>query len=398
MAEADAGQVRVPDILAVGDRAGGFAADAHAGLVVHAEGVDILIKLIRAHLQRHGHEGGVAAVLHRLGQRLAAVALGAPALDFLSQDVQVPVALEAGAVVHRAGIQSRRQRHDLEHGPGLIGLGDHTLPGQIQQGLGVGSGRVVGVDGGIGTDGVYLAGLGAHDDAVGVFGQVRPGRLLQRILQKSLDARVHRQLDGGAGDGGDIGAFASGNLVAVPVRLGDLPAVHTGEDGVVAEFHAGLAVPVHVGEAQQLAEQVPFGIVSLHVGIVADGPVLLEGDQLGDDAGLHLVLDLHLLIGLAVPGVQLGHLADDGLIVHVEQGGKDVGDTLPIRVLRDGLGVHADLIGGVALGQHVAVPIQYPAPLRLQGEGALPLALGHPGVLRALDDGHIVQVHQQRHQ
>ena len=396
LSEADAGEVRVPDVLLVGHLAGGLAADAHAGLVVHAEGVDVLVEFVRAHLDGHGHEGRVAAVLDRLSQRLAAVALTAPALDLLAQDVQVPLALEGGPVVHRAGVQGRRQGDHLEDGARLVGLGDHPLPGQVQQRLRVGPGRVVGIDGGVGADGVDLAGLGAHDHAVGVLGQVGPGRLLESVLQKALDARVHGELDGGAADGGDVGALAAGDLVAVPVRFGDLLAVHAGEDRVVGELHAGLAVTVHVGEAQKLAEQVPLGVVPLHVGVVADGPVLLEGDQLGDDVGFHLVLDLHLLIGLAVLGVDLGHLGDDGLIVHIEQGGKDVGDTLPIRVLRDGLGVHADLVGGVALGEDVAVSIQYPAPLRLQGQGALPLALGHLGVLGALDDGHVVEVHEER--
>ena len=243
-----------------------------------------------------------------------------------------------------------------------------------------------------------LAGLGVHDNTVGVLGQIRTGRLLQSVLEEAFDARVHGQLDRGAGDGGDVGALAAGDLLAVPVGLEDLLPVHAGEDGVEAELHAGLAVAVHVGEAQKLAEQIPLGVVPLHVGVVADGPILLEGDQLGDDVGLHLVLDLHLLIGLAVPGIQLGHLVHDGLVVHIEQGGEDVGDTLPVRLLRDGLGVHADHVGGVALRKHVAVAVQYLPALRLQGQGALPLALGHAGVLRALDDGHVIEVRKNRQQ
>ena len=396
MPEADAGKVRVPDILAVGHGALGFAAQAGVGGVVEAEGVDVLIEGVRAHLQGHGHEGRVAAVLHGLCEGLGAVASGLPALYLLPKDAQRPLAVEGGAIVHGPRVKRRRKGDDLEDGPGLIGLRHHPLPGQLQERGRIGPGRVVGVHGGIGADGQYFGGVGVHDHPVGEFSQVHGGGLLQGGLQKALDARVHGQIHRVSGDGCLIVGLAADDGVAVPVGFVVLLAVRAGKVGVEGKLRAGLAVSVDVGKAQELAEQVPLRIVPLHIRIVADGPVLLEGGQLLYDGGIHLVLNLHLLIELPVPGVHLGHLGNDGVVVHIQQGRKDVGDTLPVRILGDGLGVHAHLIGGVALGKGVAVSVQNLAPFRPQGHGAVPLALGHLGIPLAVDDGHIIEVDNQR--
>ena len=185
--------------------------------------------------------------------------------------------------------------------------------------------------------------------------------------------------------------FSADDRIAVPVRFQDLLAVLTGQIAVVSKLHPGLTIAVYVGKAQQLCKELPFRVISLYIGIIAHSAAQLVGGKLRHQVGIHLILDLYLLIQGAGGRAYLGDLAVDRIVIQIQKRCQNVGNTLPV-VLADGGGVGADLIGGVAFRQNVAVSVLYFPTVRLKTHGILPLALGLGGILRPLDDTHIHQI------
>ena len=97
----------------------------------HAEGLEVVVELLHPQPLADLDEGGVAGVLHRLGQGLHPVALPLGAVDGVAHPGQ---AVGAGAVegvvlIHHPLLQGGGQHQGLEGGAGLIGWSRaHRVP------------------------------------------------------------------------------------------------------------------------------------------------------------------------------------------------------------------------------------------------------------------------------
>ena len=200
--------------------------------VHEAEGAEVLVVLLGAHLQADGDKGGVAGVAGGHLQALGAVAglFGAvegliPALDHDGAGTA-----EGGVHVHRALLQCRRQGDGLEGGAGLVGVGDAAVApleslGPVLDGLdglavillffkGVffllqrlqlrihggqelfipDSAVIGGVEVGVGGHGDNCSGVYLHDDAgAAVFGVVCLQHALHVLLKRRLNPGVQGQ-------------------------------------------------------------------------------------------------------------------------------------------------------------------------------------------------------------
>ena len=103
---------------------------AVAGALKEAEGLGVVVEPLLAYALADVHEGHVAAVLHRLGQRLRAVTAAFPAADggVAPEHRRAAAAVEAGVHVHDALLERHGQRYDLEGRARLIRVRDGLVP------------------------------------------------------------------------------------------------------------------------------------------------------------------------------------------------------------------------------------------------------------------------------
>ena len=237
-----------------------------AGLFHQAEILPILPGGLRPDPLRDVHQGHVAGVHHRLGQRLVPMAALFVAVDGLAAH---HLAAAAGEVVVQGDdslLQTDGHGDGLEHRPGLIGLGEHPVfhlpvPGVLPGGVGglvpllrlhplhLGLERfaeqlppVVGVK-------VRGAGHGKHRPRLGIDGKAEGPRLhvvgldalRQGLLQHGLDALVHGEGHVIAVLGVEIHLIAGDHLHPPAVFGRHHPAQLAGQHILIACLDARLA-------------------------------------------------------------------------------------------------------------------------------------------------------------
>ncbi|MPN50210.1 hypothetical protein SDC9_197836 [bioreactor metagenome] len=107
--KADTGKGILRHIFLMGYDAAGLSRDPAGRRGPKAKRIDIIIKGIHTHPERHLHESWVARILHGLFQRLASMAASLPAFNPLPVDYIIARAIKAGCKIHRPAIQCRRK-------------------------------------------------------------------------------------------------------------------------------------------------------------------------------------------------------------------------------------------------------------------------------------------------
>ena len=259
LAKADAGQIDVFYILGVDQDARAFARQIHPGFHPQAEGPQVFIEGFRAHPQRQRHEGGVAAVGQRGGQVLVSVAVF-PAADAVAVHGDGTGAGEPVGEGGRAAVQGGGAGEHFKGGAGLVHIGNDGDAHQLPQRFDVVPGRVVGVVVGLHAHGQYGPGVHVHHHALNARRVIDLDALPHGPLHHALDGAVHGEPQGKARLGRGIGRLAVGQKPRPGVYLRAEGTGLAAQQRFIQAFQPALAHGVHVGQAQNLAQQFPLRI------------------------------------------------------------------------------------------------------------------------------------------
>ena len=313
--------------------------------------------------------------MQRLGEGLRAVG-SAPAADLPALHRHRAGAVEALVYRHQPRVQRGGGGEHLEGGAGLVGVGQRAVAQPFGERRHVAAGRVVQVEVRLVHHGQDLAGGRVHGQHPHGLGVVHPQGLAGRLLAEALDGGVQGQRHAAAVHRRNVLALAVAQGAALAVDLAEHPARLAGEVAVQRLFQPRLAHAVDGGQADQLGGELAHGIVSLAL-LLQVQPVQAVVPA-GGELRLHALELLGRLPGQLTPqgDAALGGVRGlllDGRRLNVQHRGQQLREPRRVGHLpgADGGGV-----GRGALGEHRAVPVQYPSPGGLNGAFAGPLGLG----------------------
>ena len=287
----------------------GLAGQVHAGAGGKAEGIEVVIELLRADALPQLDVVDVAAFAQCLGHIEQAVRLAPCAVVSLLGHTVGTGTGKGGVHGRHTGVDAHGGGNDLEHRARVVQLRDGlVLPQDIPVVTGivrflvqdfialfigdvvaigilfidavkfrlcvhqlvevslVGSEvqRVVGVKVRLGSHGKDGTGLDVHHNgAATVFYRIGCNGFVQVPLRDLLHVHIQRQHQIGAVLGGKGGGVGVCNGVAHRVALGDGAAIHTGQGGLVGFFQSVGADAVCIRKAQHRCGKGTVGVVAL---------------------------------------------------------------------------------------------------------------------------------------
>src|SRR3989304_6081616 len=200
---------------------------------------DGVVKPRRADLVAQPDGARVEALLQQLRHRRHAVGAEVPVLEGVAALLD-----HAGVVVGRVRVDEvevdgRRHGDDLEHGAGLVEVGDGAVAVEVQ--LRAVQGELGEPEAGTAGHGEDGAGLRLHDDDRAARGLVVLDLLVELVLDQALDVAVDGEADVGAGAAGLGPGAAEGDWVAAAVALEIDGAGHAAEHVPEGGLDAGEA-------------------------------------------------------------------------------------------------------------------------------------------------------------
>ena len=320
----------------------GLAGQVHPSAGGKAEGIEVVIELLRTDTLPQLDVVDVAALAQRLGHIEQAVRLAPCAVVGLLGNTVRAGAGKGGVHGRHAGVNAHSGGDDLEHRARVVQLGDGLVFPQdipvvagivrflVQNFVALFIGdvvavgilfvdavqlrlsahqlveviqicavvqRVVGVKIRLGSHGKDGTGLDVHHDgAAAVLHRVGCNGFVQIPFHDLLHIHIQRKHQIGAILGCKGGGILVRNGVAVGIALGNGAAIHTGQRGLIGFFQTVSTNAVRIGKAQHCRCKRSVGVIALEALLAADRDVALAGG----------------LSGTLVCLVELGNVGFDG--------------------------------------------------------------------------------------